>query len=481
MSDESRAESDDWLVDDWRSFIDRLPEITPFIDVACLLTPEHEFIHIDDETARAYGMNPEELTGQKCYEIIHDQDEPIEECPCPETLDTGAAAVGEVFEENNRYYLPATSPIYDDTGELRAIAHSVCDVTEQQESLRANERHRELLAEIQQLATVGGWELDFETNTVRWTKGIRRIHAVSDEFEATLDDALAFYHSADREKLEEAIETCRTQGVPYDLEVRLITAENNIRWVRTIGKRVERSEKRFLRGALIDVTDHKHREKQRSVLNRILRHTIRNEMNVVKGNASLIHETATDDDVQDYAATIEEGAEELIGISEKAATVDTVFNRDPALDATCDVGALVSDLAVEFAEEYPDADLTVVSPDTVHVRADEHLKKAIREAVVNAVVHNDRKPPTVTIKVTPGEETKLDNFVEVEIADTGPGIPENERPMMELGEETPLHHGTGLGLELIYWMVTAFGGELSIRENDPRGSVVTLRLPAASP
>ena len=481
MNGNSRTKSTDWLVDDWHSFIDRLPEITPLIDVACLLTPEHEFIHIDDETARAYGMNPEELIGQKCYEVIHDQDEPIEECPCPETLDTGVAAVGEVFEENNRYYLPATSPIYDDNGELQAIAHSVCDVTEQQKSLRANERHRELLAEIQQLAAVGGWELDFETETVQWTKGTRRIHEVSDEFEPTLDDALAFFHSKDQEKLEKAIETCRNHGAPFDLEVRLITAENNIRWVRTIGKRVDHSERRLLRGAIIDVTDHKHREKQRSVLNRILRHTVRNEMNVVKGNASLIHETAADDDVQDYAATIEESAEGLTEISEKATTVDTFFTRDSALDVTCDVGAIVSNLAAEFAEKYPDADLTVVSPDTVHVRADEHLKKAIREAVVNAVVHNDRKQPTVTITVTPPEEPKIDDFVEVEIADTGPGISEHEHPMVELGEETPLHHGTGLGLELIYWMVTAFGGELCIRENDPRGSVVMLRLPAASP
>lgn len=137
--------ADDRLKDDWVAFMNRLPEIVPVIEIACLLTPEQEFISINEEAAYAYGMEPDDFIGRNCYELVHDQDEPIDGCPCLETLDTGGPAVGEVFEEDRRYYLPATAPIRDDDGELRAVAHSVCDVTEHQESLHALERQQTFL------------------------------------------------------------------------------------------------------------------------------------------------------------------------------------------------------------------------------------------------------------------------------------------------------------------------------------------------
>lgn len=45
--------------------------------------------------------------------------------------------------------------------------------------------------------------------------------------------------------------------------------------------------------------------------------------------------------------------------------------------------------------------------------------------------------------------------------------------------ETQLEHASGLGLWLVRWTVSLSGGDLSFGENEPRGSVVTLSLPAA--
>jgi len=66
--------------------------------------------------------------------------------------------------------------------------------------------------------------------------------------------------------------------------------------------------------------------------------------------------------------------------------------------------------------------------------------------------------------------------VEIVITDNGPGIPKHERKAIESGEETPLQHGTGLGLWLVYWAMSLLGGDIHIDDADP-GTRIALRLP----
>jgi len=69
----------------------------------------------------------------------------------------------------------------------------------------------------------------------------------------------------------------------------------------------------------------------------------------------------------------------------------------------------------------------------------------------------------------------------VEIADTGPGIPETEAPHVweELyrGEGARGVHGSGLGLSLVRAIVARHEGEVSLRSRAGQGTVITMRLP----
>jgi signal transduction histidine kinase len=66
--------------------------------------------------------------------------------------------------------------------------------------------------------------------------------------------------------------------------------------------------------------------------------------------------------------------------------------------------------------------------------------------------------------------------IEIVITDNGPGIPEHERRAIESGEETPLQHGTGLGLWLVYWAMSLLGGDIHIDDAES-GTRIALRLP----
>jgi len=69
-----------------------------------------------------------------------------------------------------------------------------------------------------------------------------------------------------------------------------------------------------------------------------------------------------------------------------------------------------------------------------------------------------------------------DGAVEISVADDGPGLPEREQEIVATGIETQLKHGQGIGLWFVNWAVTQLGGDLRFQENDPEGSIVTIRL-----
>jgi two-component system OmpR family sensor kinase len=87
----------------------------------------------------------------------------------------------------------------------------------------------------------------------------------------------------------------------------------------------------------------------------------------------------------------------------------------------------------------------------------------------------------------PGDQIEVRAYedgasVVIEVADTGPGIPEDE--LDRVWEELYRGHGargipgSGLGLALVRAIVERHGGSARIRSRVEQGTVVTLRLPA---
>ena len=66
----------------------------------------------------------------------------------------------------------------------------------------------------------------------------------------------------------------------------------------------------------------------------------------------------------------------------------------------------------------------------------------------------------------------------IAVSDDGPGISGHELSVLERGEETPLSHGSGIGLWLVRWATTTLGGDLAFDTSD--GTTATVRLPRES-
>lgn len=226
--------------------------------------------------------------------------------------------------------------------------------------------------------------------------------------------------------------------------------------------------------SLRDVTDQRQREQRLNVLNRALRHDLRNEANVVLGYAELGKQNNPE---AEWVDAIESHVSGLIDLSEKARQLEQALDSEHVASRRLDAVEVIETVVDDFEAERPDVSIETDIPETAHVSAIEFFADAVGNAVENAIEHNDNPEPLIEVAVSAWAD---DDEFAIEVVDNGPGIHEEERDVLLRGRETQLNHISGLGLWIINWIVTESGGTVQFEENDPRGSVVTIRVPIAS-
>ncbi|MFB6224496.1 MAG: PAS domain-containing protein [Haloarcula sp.] len=151
------------------------------------------------------------------------------------------------------------------TSQYRVLANRIRNAVSQVRTRRELDRSQDLLEHTAQLADIGGWEIDVETGEQRWTEETYAIHDIDpdSDFEPTMDVGLEFYHPDDQDEIERLIERCIEKGEPFDVELRLVTADDRLRWVRATGEPIHHDgDIVTVRGAIQDITDRKEREQE---------------------------------------------------------------------------------------------------------------------------------------------------------------------------------------------------------------------------
>jgi len=212
---------------------------------------------------------------------------------------------------------------------------------------------------------------------------------------------------------------------------------------------------------------------QLQVLDRVLRHNIRNELNVILGNAEILRENASDQTIERRAGAITDAGERLLSQADKQRDILTLL-LESSSERPITLSSAVRDVVADLERRYPTADITVEIPAGFQVRTLRELEQAIEELVENAIIHSDRDVAKVVVQAHHREQT-----VEIQVEDRGPGIPQVERQVItaDAGIDALLH-SRGMGLWLVDSIVTEAGGTLHFEDADPHGTIVTLVIPA---
>ncbi|MEF8772629.1 two-component system sensor histidine kinase NtrB [Halodesulfurarchaeum sp.] len=236
--------------------------------------------------------------------------------------------------------------------------------------------------------------------------------------------------------------------------------------------------------AFEDVSDRHEREqeledmtRQLEVLNRVVRHDIRNEMVVILGYVETAADEVSDPDVSDYLDRAHQAWEHVVSITKAAKELMNVVTRsEPPELAAISVKPILEEELAMVCEANPDATVQIDGsvPD-VEVRATELLESVFRNLLTNAIVHHDRADPTVTVSAS-----ESDGHLHVSIADDGPGIPDDQKwKIFGKGQSGLESEGTGIGLHLVENLIAQFEGDVWVEDNEPRGSVFVVALALA--
>jgi PAS domain S-box-containing protein len=230
---------------------------------------------------------------------------------------------------------------------------------------------------------------------------------------------------------------------------------------------------------MMDITERKQREQRISVLGRVLRHNLRNELTVVIGQAEVLKGSVADE----HRARIEniiETSERLVDMSETAREIEETLGTDADGVERRDIETVIRENVEKARDEYPGAELTVdVETTNTAVIASDGMGRAVWNLLENAIEHNERETPTVSVTVADGA-TEDQPTTTITVTDDGTGIPADEIEVIQEGAQDKLHHGSGLGLWLVNWVVDRSGGDLAFEINGTGGTTATVTLKQAT-
>jgi signal transduction histidine kinase len=246
--------------------------------------------------------------------------------------------------------------------------------------------------------------------------------------------------------------------------------------VSTVGDAVQR--RAFVLHEITARKEHElHITQQRDnleTLNQVLRHDLRNDLQLITAYGDLLENECETEDEQQYIDTIIKSADHAVELTQTARELARVMLSAQVEEQRVNLQTILKGEVSEVQDSYPDAVVEMQTQiPSVPIPANEMISSVFRNLLKNAIQHNDKIMAEVDISATKQEDT-----VTVRIADNGPGVPDDQkRTIFGKGERGLNSSGTGIGLYLVDTLVSIHDGSVWVEDNHPEGSVFSVELP----
>ena len=207
------------------------------------------------------------------------------------------------------------------------------------------------------------------------------------------------------------------------------------------------------------------------IVNKIVRHDIRNDLQLIAAYAKRVEDRV---DEAKELHKISQRVTNAVELTKTAREVTDILLQADQTDEGVVLSAVLSPQIENIDSSYPRSTIKIIGqvPDIAVVGSD-MLESVFRNLLSNAIQHNDKAAPEVSVSVS-----ETDSSAVVEVADNGPGIPDRHKTsMFEEGNSGLDSDGTGLGLYLVKKIVERNNGRIEVVDNEPDGTVFILKLP----
>jgi signal transduction histidine kinase len=203
-------------------------------------------------------------------------------------------------------------------------------------------------------------------------------------------------------------------------------------------------------------------EQRLTVLNRILRHNIRNETSGALGYLEFIEEAIDDPELQAHVEAVRSHITSIHGLSERARQIEKRLASEARLD-TVDVATVVDRAVESVTEQYPEAAVSLDRPDDATAIGAEEVAFAVELLLAEGI---ERASPQSGSVHLGAEVDTSRRTVAIVVESDGDPVGADESMALKEGVERPLTHANGLEVWAVKWIVEQSGGVVDLPPAD---------------
>jgi PAS domain S-box-containing protein len=439
--------------------------------------------------AEAFHMQPKELIGRTCYQVVHGTDRPVAGCPCAKTLATKQPATAEFFDQHLGIHLQvSSSPVFGENGEVLSCVHVASDITERKEmekALRDSEKNfrNSLYSSPLGVRIVSAQgELLYANRAILDMCGYDSVEELS---EVPLNKL--YTPESYRKHLEIKEKKRRGDTIPSEYEVSIVRRDGEVRHLALFREKVIWDGETQFQELYQDVTELRKAQEQ-------LQHSqllaslgemtagIAHEVNNPLGSILLYSELLMAGDtprplkrdlkvIHDEAKRAARIMTDLLTYSRRMGSQGRRLDLHKALKKVVDMR--------HYAQMVRNINVTVdLHNEPIYVVGNSsQLTQLFMNLILNAeeaLEESNGGSILITTRID-------DEWVKISIADNGPGIPQEnlQQIFYPFFTTKPTGKGTGLGLSTCYGIVTAHKGLIHAEKNNMGGATFVIELPLA--
>lgn len=461
-------------------------------DMKTLATQDGKMIYASPSVTKELGYSVEEFLSIPANDLIFNEDLPI----VIEKIQEVAEFPGKSLYSEHRlihrsgHFIWCEGTITNMFHEpcIRALVSNFRNITERKDL-------ESLYKKANKLARLGSWEVDLQHNKLYWSDITKEIHEVSMDFEPDLETAINFYKEGiSRDTITEVVTEATLTGKPWDVELQIITAKQNERWVRAIGEtEIKNGICTRIFGSFQDIDESKKTEIERKrIANDLLKHTenleqfayivshnLRAPVANILGLANVLNNKISDADRekgQNYLFSAVAQMDETIKDLNKILQIRSEYFefKEPVY-----LPHLLNDIESSIQNVIDKENVKIVSTFD-QVKTVTTIKSYLHSIFYNLILNSIKYRKT---EVAPVIEIKSEldkDKLRLIFKDNGTGIDLNRHgdKIFGLYKRFHLHvEGKGLGLFMIKTQIEVLGGTITVKSEPNEGAEFTIELP----
>ena len=457
---------------------------------------EATHIHFNQRYCELTGFSKDELATKKIFEFDTNFTETSWKAHWEEMLDKKSMSIETEFkgQDGKIRSVELRLKLTEHNGE-KLINVLVIDISTRKESQAKITENSFILEKVQSIAHIGYWELNLIKNSIYWSQETRRIHEVDDDFVPDLTTGINFYEEESQPIISAKVTRAIENGESFDVQLKIISAKGNLKWVRSVGKaQFEDGKATKLVGVFQDITKEVElretleekrilAEEASKAKNRFLSamsHEIRTPLNGIIGAAYLLQNKSPKPEQIEYISMLNDSSLHLLSLVDNVLDFGKIEEGKIELEnINFDLKQLATntihpwkiqseDKGLDFIFEYSNELSNVYIGDPTRIR------QVLTNLLSNALKFT--KKGHIKISINRKNEHNEVEQIEFLVEDTGIGISEkNKNTVFQDFTQadssiTRKFGGSGLGLTITQELVKLMGSEIQLSSELKKGS-----------